>query len=234
MNIIDIVFLLVLLISIIFGLYRRSLTALLGLVSCLIAFLLSFAIAPRLSDTLSQNRPLTEMLASYTDAASLVGDYSLATTEVNTMSDATLETVIKNVPLPDTISSILQSNLAGRVFAAQGKRTVNDYISATLVSVILHIFSFVLSFFLLFFILHFIVNLLDHVFHFPLLKYMDGLLAALFGLLRGILVLYVLLLLWPVLCTIIPMDRIGGYLGESQLLDFFSSASFFIRVATGR
>lgn len=234
MNILDVVFVLILLISVIFGIYRRSLTALLGLICSVAAFLLAFAAGPRLANELIKNRTLTGLLASYTDAASLVGDYSLATTEVSTISEATLETVIKNVPLPDSISGILRQNLAGHVYAAQGGRTVNDYISATLVWVILRVGSFVLCFALLFLLMHFIVNLLDHVFQFPVLKHLDGPLAALYGLLRGMLVLYVLLLLWPVLSTIIPMERISNYLGESRLLDFFSSASFFVRVATGR
>ena len=51
------------------------------------------------------------LVGTYTDAGSLVGDYSLATTQVSGMSAALIQTVLKSVSLPDSIAAILQSNL---------------------------------------------------------------------------------------------------------------------------
>lgn len=233
MNIIDLALLLVLFISIIFGIYRHSISSLLGLAACLFSFLFAFMAGPQLAAWLGSNQGLTGMLASYTDASSLVGDFSLASTKVAGMSESTLEAVIKNVDLPQCIELILRDNLASAIFERSGVITVNDYIASTIVTAILQSASFVVCYFLCFIVLHFFISLLDHVLQFPVLKFFDGPVAAVFGLLRGVLVLYVLFLLVPVLETAIPLDLISNYIGRSVLAPIFESDGFFLRVVTG-
>lgn len=91
-----------------------------GLAACLISVVVAFFAGPQLASLLSANRGVTEMLATYTDAGSLVGDYSLATTQVSGMSAALIQTVLKSVSLPDSIAAILQSNLSSAAFASAG------------------------------------------------------------------------------------------------------------------
>ena len=126
---------------------------------------------PQLASLLSANRGVTEMLATYTDAGSLVGDYSLATTQVSGMSAGLIQTVLKSVSLPDSIAAILQSNLSSAAFASAGMTTVNDYVSYTIVAVVLQSFSFVVCYFISFILLHAAVGLIGHVFYFPVLKH---------------------------------------------------------------
>lgn len=102
------------------GFYRGSVSSLLGLAACLISVVVAFFAGPQLASLLSANRGVTEMLATYTDAGSLVGDYSLATTQVSGMSAALIQTVLKSVSLPDSIAAILQSNLSSAAFASAG------------------------------------------------------------------------------------------------------------------
>lgn len=120
MNIMDLAILAVLFISVAFGFYRGSVSSLLGLAACLISVVVAFFAGPQLASLLSANRGVTEMLATYTDAGSLVGDYSLATTQVSGMSAALIQTVLKSVSLPDSIAAILQSNLSSAAFASAG------------------------------------------------------------------------------------------------------------------
>ena len=54
-----------------------------------------------------------------------------------------------------------------------------------------------------------------------------------YGLLRGVITLYVLFLLVPVIRTIIPVDLLTRYLGQSTLSAIFTSDGFFARIVTG-
>ena len=181
MNIMDLAILAVLFISVAFGFYRGSVSSLLGLAACLISVVVAFFAGPQLASLLSANRGVTEMLATYTDAGSLVGDYSLATTQVSGMSAALIQTVLKSVSLPDSIAAILQSNLSSAAFASAGMTTVNDYVSYTIVAVVLQSFSFVVCYFISFILLHAAVGLIGHVFYFPVLKHFDGLMGGVYG-----------------------------------------------------
>lgn len=233
MNIMDLAILAVLFISVAFGFYRGSVSSLLGLAACLISVVVAFFAGPQLASLLSANRGVTEMLATYTDAGSLVGDYSLATTQVSGMSAGLIQTVLKSVSLPDSIAAILQSNLSSAAFASAGMTTVNDYVSYTIVAVVLQSFSFVVCYFTSFILLHAAVGLIGHVFYFPVLKHFDGLMGGVYGLLRGVITLYVLFLLVPVIRTIIPVDLLTRYLGQSALSAIFTSDGFFARIVTG-
>ena len=58
-------------------------------------------------------------------------------------------------------------------------------------------------------------------------------LGGVYGLLRGVITLYVLFLLVPVIRTIIPVDLLTRYLGQSALSAIFTSDGFFARIVTG-
>ena len=233
MNIIDFLLLLVIAVSVAFAVYRGSVASLLGLAACLGSLVIALYAGPLLARVLGGNQGVTDLLTTYSDAGSQVGDYALATTQVNTMREATLEAVSKSVHLPDSIERILHQNLAARVFTSAGMRTVNEYITATIVSVLLEAGSFVIAFLLCCLALHMVINLISHVYDFPVLTHFDGLLAAVFGLLRGMLILYVLFLLVPLLRTIIPLDILDRYIDQSTLTPLFASDSFFTRIIGG-
>lgn len=231
MNIIDFVLLGILFVSAAFAVYRGSVASLLGLAACGLSLLFAVLMGPRLASALAGNQGLTGLLTTYTDAGALVGDSSLAATAVNGMSEATLEAVIKNVPLPDMLLDLLHSNLAGNAFAAIGKRTVNEYVTWTVVQAMLRAGSFVLCFLLCCLALHMVINLVDHVFYFPTLKHFELPLSAVYGLLRGLAILYVLFLLIPVIRTVIPLDLVERYIQESKLSALLSRKDLFLAVA---
>lgn len=234
MNIIDIALLIVLFVSIAFGVYRGAVSAVFGLAAGVLAFPLAMYLAPMLTQFLGSNRGVMELLSTYTDANTLVGNYSLATTTVTGMSEASIQAVINSLKLPGSILSILRNNMLLGTFAASGLITVNDYVSYTIVVIALQAVCYVVCYLGISAALHFVVTLIDHVFSFPVLKYLDGAVGGVFGLLRGMLILYVLFLLVPVVQTIVPIDLIADLFESSALSGVFASDGFFIRVVTGR
>ena len=234
MNIIDIVILVIVGASVIYGLYRGFMHTLLSVACFLISIFVAFAYGPKLSAVVSGSQGVTSTLATYTDAVARVGDYSLASTPVSQLTDNVIQQVLDSVSLPESISSILQNNLKTQSFSGTGLNTVNDYVSNTVVAVAINILCFIACFAACYLVLSIIVSLIQHVFKLPLLKQLDWLAGGAVGLVRGAALVYVAFLLMPILSTIIPMDSFNELLAQSTLAPIFQSDGFFASVIAGK
>lgn len=234
MNIVDIVILAVLAISVLYGFYHGFVHTVLSVACCLVSVMVAMHFGPQLSAILRANEGVTQTLATYTDAVARVGDYELASTQVEGMGQNLIDEVLGSVDLPSPIASILESNLANASFAGTFMSTVNDYVSNTVVAVAINILCFVVCFAVAYLLLSMLVSLIKHVFKFPLLKMLDWLAGGLFGLLRGGMLVYVLFLLVPILSTVLPVDGFEALLAESKLASLFASDGFFAGVIAGK
>ena len=234
MNIIDIIILVILGVSMIYGVYRGFVHTLLSVACCLLSVLIAFAFGPRLSAIVSSSKGVSSTLATYTDAVARVGDYDLAAANVSQLSDSLVNQVLESVSLPQSIQNILRSNLSNQSFAGTGLSTVNDYVSNTVVAVAINILCFLACFALSYVVLSLLLSLIQHVFRLPLLRQLDWLAGGAFGLMRGALLLYALFLVVPLLSTIIPLDAFNELLSQSALSPIFQSDGLFARVISGR
>ena len=234
MNIIDIIIIVVVGASLVYGVYRGFVHTLLSVACCLLSVFLAFTFGPRLAAVVSGNQGISSTLATYTDAVARVGDYSLASTPVSQLTDNVIQQVLDSVSLPESIASILQNNLKTQSFSGTGLNTVNDYVSNTVVAVAINILCFIACFAVCYLVLSVIVSLIQHVFKLPLLKQLDWLAGGAFGLVRGAALVYVAFLLMPILSTIIPMDSFNELLSQSSLAPIFQSDGFFASVIAGK
>lgn len=233
-NIIDIAILVVLGVSVIYGLYRGFMHTVLSVACCLISFALAMSFGPQLSAIVSGNEGVSSTLATYTDAVARVGDYDLASTPVEQLNDSVLSRVLSSVSLPDSISKILENNLRTRAFSGTGLTTVNDYVSNTVVAVAVNVLCFIAVFAICYLVLSLLVSLIQHVFRLPLLKQLDWLAGGAFGLVRGAMILYVIFLLLPIINTVLPLDAFNQLLDASKLAPVFMSDGFFAGVISGK
>ena len=234
MNIIDIVILVVLGISALYGIYRGFMHTILSLACCLVSVILAFSFSPKLAQWIRNNPGISSTLATYTDAGARVGDSDLANTSVQELPDYMLQQILDNVTLPQPIAEILQNNLTNRVLENTNENTVNDYVSKTIVTVVIDILSFIACFIVAYLVLSLLINLIHHVFKLPLLKQLDWLAGGIFGLLRGAMTLYVIFLLIPIISTVIPLDSFNVLLSESSLAPIFQSDGFFAKAIAGQ
>ena len=234
MNSVDIAILVIVGISVIFGVYRGFLQTVLSVAAVIVSLFVALTFGPRLSAVIQGQTSLAEALANYTDAVVRVGDVDLARTEVDSASPSLIDRVIDAAGLPPEIASYLRSNLQTEAYRNQGKTTVNDYVRTTLVSAAVDVISYVLCFFACSLVFSLLINLLKHVCRFPPLRTMDGLAGGLFGLARGVLIVYVLFLLLPVAETIVPDRGVQRLLEDSRLAGFFQSGGFFASVLSGK
>ncbi len=233
MNVIDIVILVILGASLIYGLYRGFIHTILSVACCLLSVFLAFSYGPKLAQVVSGNQGVSSTLATYTDAVTRVGDFSLANTPVSQLTDGMVEQVLQSVSLPDPIASILRNNLKSQSFSGTGLTTVNQYVSNTVVAVAVNILCYIVCFAVSYLVLSLVLSLVQAVFKLPLLKQLDWLAGGAFGLIRGALLLYVIFLLIPILSTVIPLDAFNDLLAQSTLAPIFQSNGFFGSVISG-
>lgn len=232
MNIVDIVIIAILGLSVLVGLYRGFISSVASMGGCLLSLGLSFWLSPKLAAWVQSNPEILKTLASYTDAATKIGDQTLASTSVTSLTQNSIAEILNKVALPAPLNSLLQSNLEKQVFGAAAD--VGSYVSQTIVGAILNVICFVVCFVVLLIVMHFVLNFLKVVFKFPVLKQLNSVAGGAFGLLRGALLCFVAFALLPLIQTIVPVSGINELVAQSALAPLFNSGNLILAIMNGK
>lgn len=219
MNIIDILILVVLGASVILGMYRGFISGVLSVAALIGSVVLAFMMSGDLAAWLQGNETLVNTLLYYTDAGSRVSNLDLSLLPVSQVSDSALAQILKSANLPAAFESAFISGLTG----ASGSMTIAQLLSETIVSVSIMILSFLCCFFVAYVVLSFVINLINYVFELPVLRYLDALIGGLFGLVRGVLLMYILFALVPIVLAVAPVQMITDLIDASRLAPMFDS-----------
>lgn len=234
MNIVDGLLLFVLLISVIYGFYHGFLQSVASLLGTGVAILGGLMFGPRLAGVLVSNEQIRTILSNYSDAVFRVGDYELASSPVVQVSGSQLQTVLNSVSFPEPIKSLLKDNILTQAFSGKGLASVNDYVSSTLIQSVINVLSFLACAALVYILWTVLVSVISHVFEFPILKQLDWLAGGLFGLARGAVFCYLLVLLVPLVCIIIPDERVLRLMNNSEIAAVFRNDGFLMRIIRGQ
>lgn len=233
MNIVDGLLLAVLLISVIYGFYHGFLQSVASLAGIGVAILGGFLFGPRLAGFLASNGQIRTILSNYSDAVFRVGDYELASSPVVQVSGSQLQTVLNSVSFPEPVKELLKDNILTQAFSGRGLASVNDYVSSTLIQSIISILSFLACVALVYVLWTILVSVISHVFEFPILRQLDWLAGGLFGLARGAVFCYLLVLLIPLVSIIIPDERVLRLMNASSIAAMFKNDGFLMRIIQG-
>lgn len=233
MNIVDIVILGILGLSILIGLYRGFISSVASVGGSVLSLLGSFWLSPKLVEAIRSNPEWIQTLMSYTDASSRLGDLSLSLTNVSTLNAGGIAEILERVNLPAPLSTLLKTNLEKQVFAPSGLTQVGDYVSQTIVGAILNVICYIICFLALMLVFHFVLNFLKVVFRFPVLKQLNSLVGGVFGLLRGVLLVFVAFALLPLVQTMVPIEGIGELVEQSALAPLFNSGNLILAIMNG-
>ena len=232
MNIVDIVIIAILGLSVLVGLYRGFISSVASMGSCLISLGLSFWLSPKLAAAIQNNPEILKTLVSYTDAATKIGDQTLASTSVASLTQGTITDILNKVSLPVPLNTLLQSNLENKVFGVTAD--VGSYVSQTIVGAILNVICFILCFVVLMLVLHFLLNFLKVVFKFPVLKQLNAIAGGALGLLRGVLLCFVAFAVLPLIQTIVPVTGVNDLVTQSALAPLFNSGNLILAIMNGK
>ena len=232
MSIVDVVILAILGLSILIGLYRGFIASVASMGGCLLSLGLSFLISPAIASAIQRNPNVLRSLASYTDAATKLGDQALAASNVENLAPNMVTEIVNRVSLPAPFSTLLQSNLQNKVFGAAAD--VGTYISQTIIGAILNVICFIICFIVLMLVIHLVINFLKVVFKFPVLKQLNAFAGGCFGLLRGVLLCFVAFALLPLFQTLLPVQNINQLVQQSALAPLFNSGNLILAIMNGR
>ena len=232
MNVVDIVVLAILGLSVLIGLYRGFISSVASMGGCLLSLGLSFVISPSIVSAIQKDPNILRTLASYTDAATKLGDQALAGSSVADLTQEGITQIVNRVSLPAPFNALLQSNLQNKVFGAAAD--VGTYISQTIVGAILNVICFILCFLVLMLVIHLVINFLKVVFKFPVLKQLNSFAGGCFGLLRGVLLCFVAFALLPLFQTLLPVQNINQLVEQSALAPLFNSGNLILAIMRGK
>ena len=219
MNIIDIVILAVLAVSVIYGLYRGFISGVLSVAALIGSAALAFAMSGELAAWLQGNQTLVSTLLYYTDAGSRIKNLDLSLLTVAQISESALAQILENASLPEAFADVFVQSIS----TASGSMSVATLLSQTIVSVSLSILSFLICFLLAYIVLTFVIHLIQYVFELPVLRHLDALIGGVFGLVRGVLLLFILFALVPIVLAIAPVPQIEEMIAASRMAPMFDS-----------
>ena len=224
MNIIDILILIIIGVSVILGMYRGFISGVLSVAALMGAAALALMTSGDLAAWLKGNETLVETLMYYTDAGSRVSSLDLSLMSVSQVSEGALAQIISSANLPSAFESAFLTAVAGASSSvASSAVTIAELLSQTIVNVSISILSFLICFFLAYVVLSFVIHLVNYVFELPVLRHLDSLIGGVFGLVRGVLLVFILFALIPIVLAVAPVDIIEELIEASRLAPMFDS-----------
>ena len=224
MNIIDILILIIIGCSVIFGMHRGFISGVLSVAALIGAAAFAFMTSGDLAAWLKGNETLVETLMYYTDAGSRVSNLDLSLMSVSQVSSGALEQIIASAKLPAAFESAFLSAVAGASASMSASAmTIAELLSQTIVNVSITILSFLICFFIAYVVATFVIHLVNYVFELPVLRHLDALIGGMFGLVRGVLLVFILFALIPIVLAVAPVEMIEELIAASRFAPMFDS-----------
>ena len=231
MNFIDIAILLILAITILGGLYRGFVNTVLNIGATIVSLLIGRICIPFISNLVKGSADLFNMMLYYTEGSEYVAitDVELTRASISNISSEQLHTVLQNADMPIPMDRCVIKNIASEAFRNSGVTTLGDYFNQTIVCVVINILALLLVFTIVRFILGFLIHGVEYGRGgFPVLSRGDGIIGAGLGLIHGVLMMFVIFLIVPVLLTVLP--KLYEFLSESFFGEFFYQANFLLGI----
>jgi len=219
MNIIDIIILAVLGVSVVFGLYRGFISGVLSVAALIGSAAIAFSMSGELAAWLQGNKTLIDTLLYYTDAGSRIPNLDLSLLSVAQVTESALAQILQSAGLPAAFETAFVQNIG----LSDGAATISAVLSQTIVNVSLSIISFLICFLLAYVAFTFIIHLVNYVFELPVLRHLDSLIGGVFGLARGVFLLFILFTLVPIVMAVVPIEPLQALIDASQLAPLFDS-----------
>jgi uncharacterized membrane protein required for colicin V production len=233
MNLINLVFVLLLIVAILEGFYKGFLHSSLSLGAFFLATLTSYIFYPVVSGAVKASPSMFNFLVYYTEGAEKIKNFEDASLAVSNITPEKLNSIISTSTASEPFKSLIRQNVESHAFASQGLSTIGEYFNMTIVCAVLNILSFLLVFLIARLLFSFVLGAMNYTMEFPELKRYDRTIGGLFGASRGLLLCFLIVMLVPVIFLVVPVDKITEYYQGSSLGMFFFQNNFFLQLIRG-
>ncbi|MBQ4610557.1 MAG: CvpA family protein [Clostridia bacterium] len=232
MNLIDLVSIAIIALFVINGLYKGFISTLLSIGAYIISVIFGFLFMRPGAAFITGHQRLFNMMLYYTEGSEFIADPEFVRAEIYSLSSADINGIIESARLPFPMGREIAENIAKEAFAGEGIVTLGDYFNQTIVCTFINILVFLLVFAMVRLILGLIINGADYADPFPVLRAHDGLLGGALGLVRGMLALFVVFMLVPVVLTVLgQFELITNMVDDSAMAGLFYRLNFLLSLA---
>lgn len=231
MNYLDFGILAVIGISSLIGMYYGFTVSFLTIASYVCSWLGSLILYPSLSKFITNRYPdFIDKLIYYTDGASSISMDERVMSAAS-LSQENISEIVNVSGLPFPFDKLLQSNLVKH--SMQGLESIGQYFDHTIANIITNLISFLIVFFIIRIIFFIAISIARNITNLPVLKQFDSLMGAGLGAVRGVLFLFILFALVPIVLALAPIDIISQYIEESVFASFFMKTNIFTSFLRG-
>ena len=232
LNIMDILIIAVIGLSVVSGMYKGFMSSLFAGFGFIGSWFGAMELYPRLANIILSNNSLMDVLKYYLDAGAMFKTPALGSTAVaSIVGDASVLNAAVNelATLPPVLREAFRVNVTGQLFGTRlvsGEMvpwltTFTDYLNHTIWAAAINVVSFIVLFAVIYLLALLVVNLLNVVFHFPVLRHFDWFLGGLFGAARGYVIMMLALTVLPMILTTINLKEINDMVAASALMPLF-------------
>ena len=228
---VDLVILLILAIALLAGYYRGVIYSAINLGVSILSFVMALLLCTTLSGVVQKRQSLYEMMLYYFEGYEYINETSveLVHVSVSQIGDRELSVVVKNANMPSPFDEAVTKNVKKQVYQRRNIYSLGDYFNQTIVDTVLNILSLLVLFLLFRLVLGFVLRLIDFgAAGLPRLRRLDAPLSCGIGLLHGILLVFIVFMLVPLMLVVVP--KLVKYIDDSVLGGFFYKANLLLKL----
>jgi len=219
---VDLAILILLGLCVLAGYYRGTIYAAINFGVTLVSFFLALLLIPSVAGIIKGSDTLYKGMLYYFEGYEYVSATSVERVHelASNLSEQELDQLIDNANMPIPMGDAVRKNIRHAAYAKKGIVTLGDYFNQTIVDVVINILSLLVLFIVIRLVLGWILRVVDFSMEgLPVMSRYDAAFSCGIGFLHGVLLLYIVFLLTPVVLTVVaPLEK---YLYESVLGGFF-------------
>ena len=233
MNLVSLFLLILISFTMLEGIYRGFMHSIINLGAFFLSIITSFIFSPLISSAVRANDRIFSFMLYYTEGAEKIAVFKDTSLPVATMSADKLQNIIAQSNLTEPFGTLIHQNVTSSAFSSEGLTTIGEYYNMTIVCTVLNILSFLLMFLAAYIIYTFVLGMVNYTIKFPELRQYDRFSGASFGIIRGFMICFLIIMIVPVIFLLLPVDQISDYFYASKLGVFFYNNNFFLHLIRG-
>lgn len=233
MGIIDILILAILALFFLSGFHKGFIWNLAALGAAIISLLIAHLFMGTVARAIVNNGTIYDAMLSYTEGAEAIHDSELAEKDITLISNDQLDEIMERSNLPFPLRDRVYENIMDEAFKDKGITSLGDYFNESMVLTFVNIISFLLVYFASRVVLTFLICWLDYSIKFSRLRIGDSLVGGAIGLIRGLLDVFVLFMIVPIVLTVLPFDAIEEMISSSAIASFLHTSNIFLKLIPG-
>ncbi|MEG0784725.1 MAG: CvpA family protein [Christensenella sp.] len=212
------------------GFHKGFLISVANTIGMVISWVVGFLFSPLMSQAIAKGS-FYKFLLQFTNGVDLLqANGNLA---VTTLSPIQIDSIVQNANVPFPFDKLITQNMTNQVFEPQGYHTVSEYFGYTTTNIVVNIFSFLVIYLIARIVISLLINAVNYANPLPVLRKFDSVAGGAVGVLRGILGMFALFIMLPVIMISLPTDFISPLIANSSMSEFFYQSNFLLNGISG-